>query len=151
MSDRSYRFTHAITRLPAVSATKGLRAVDTGAPDITLMRTHHAAYVAALKAEGATVIELPPLEAFPDAQFVEDVALCLQEGAVITRPVGAGELAFLVAAVLQIPVGHLEHVAQQFVILAQVLHAQGFELKAFAPFSAGHTSPLIAKWYGRMP
>lgn len=92
MSDRSYRFTHAITRLPAVSATKGLRAVDTGAPDITLMRAHHAAYVAALKAEGATVIELPPLEAFPDAQFVEDVALCLQEGAVITRPGAATRL-----------------------------------------------------------
>lgn len=86
MSDRSYRFTHAITRLPATSAVSGLRAVDTGAPDIALIRKHHADYVAALRAEGATVIELPALEAFPDAQFVEDTALCLREGAVVMRP-----------------------------------------------------------------
>ena len=86
MSDRSFRFTHAIVRCPADSATQGLRAVDTGAPDITLMRRHHADYVAALKAEGAEVIELPPLADFPDAQFVEDTALCLREGAVIMRP-----------------------------------------------------------------
>ena len=32
MSDRSYRFTHAITRKPAASIINGLRAVDTGAP-----------------------------------------------------------------------------------------------------------------------
>jgi hypothetical protein len=69
-----------------MSAVSGLRAVDTGAPDIALIRKHHADYVAALKAEGATVIELPALEAFPDAQFVEDTALCLREGAVVMRP-----------------------------------------------------------------
>lgn len=86
MSDRSYRFTHAIVRGPADSATQGLRAIDTGAPDITLMRRHHADYVAALRAEGAEVIELPPLADFPDAQFVEDTALCLREGAVVMRP-----------------------------------------------------------------
>ena len=86
MSDRSYRFTHAIVRAPADSATAGLRAVDSGAPDIALMRRHHADYVAALRAEGAVVVELPPLQAFPDAQFVEDTALCLQEGAVVMRP-----------------------------------------------------------------
>ncbi|MCY1127280.1 dimethylarginine dimethylaminohydrolase [Frigidibacter sp. RF13] len=86
MSDRSYRFTHAIVRAPADSATAGLRAVDSGAPDIALMRRHHADYVAALRGEGAVVVELPALEAFPDAQFVEDTALCLQEGAVVMRP-----------------------------------------------------------------
>lgn len=66
MSDRSYRFTHAITRRPAASITSGLRAVDTGTPDLALMQAHHAAYVAALKATGATVIELPALADFPD-------------------------------------------------------------------------------------
>lgn len=86
MSDRSYRFSHAIVRLPADSATAGLRAIDTGAPDIALIRKHHADYVAALRAEGATVIELAKLESYPDAQFVEDTALCLCEGAVIMRP-----------------------------------------------------------------
>lgn len=86
MSDRSFRFTHAVTRLPADSATEGLRAVDTGAPDLALMRAHHADYVAALRSTGAEVIVLPALPAYPDAQFVEDTALCLPEGAVLMRP-----------------------------------------------------------------
>lgn len=92
MSGRSFRFTHAVTRRPADSATKGIRAVDTGAPDIGRMRAHYADYVAALKAEGATVVELPPLDQYPDAQFVEDTALCLPEGAVIMRPGAATRL-----------------------------------------------------------
>jgi len=86
MSDRSIRFTHAITRVPGQSIVAGLRAMDIGAPDLALMLRHHADYVAALKSTGASVIELPPLEAFPDAVFVEDTALCLPEGAVIMRP-----------------------------------------------------------------
>ncbi|HSF95722.1 MAG TPA: arginine deiminase family protein [Thermohalobaculum sp.] len=86
MPDRSYRFSHAVTRLPAASIAAGLRAVDTGAPDLTAFRDHHAAYVAALRETGADVSVLEPLEAFPDSVFVEDTALCLPEGAVILRP-----------------------------------------------------------------
>ena len=86
MSDHSYRFTHAITRRPARSITNGLRAVDTGMPDLALMQDHHAAYVAALKATGATVVELDALDAYPDSVFVEDTALCLPQGAVVMRP-----------------------------------------------------------------
>ncbi|MGB7269514.1 MAG: dimethylarginine dimethylaminohydrolase [Albidovulum sp.] len=92
MSERSFRFTHAITRLPAVTATAGLRAVDTGAPDIELMLRHHADYVAVLRAQGAVVTELAALPAYPDAQFVEDTALCLPEGAVVMRPGAASRL-----------------------------------------------------------
>lgn len=83
---RSYSFTHAITRRPAASITRGLRAVDTGNPDLSLMLSHHTDYVAALRSTGATVLELDPLEAYPDSVFVEDTALCLPEGAVIMRP-----------------------------------------------------------------
>ena len=83
---RSYRFTHAITRRPAASITDGLRAVDTGTPDLSVMQAHHADYVAALRSTGATVIELDPLPAYPDSVFVEDTALCLPEGAVVMRP-----------------------------------------------------------------
>lgn len=83
---RSYRFTHAITRVPPATAIHGLRAVDTGAPDLDMMRAHHTDYIAALKSTGATVIELPALEAYPDSLFVEDTALCLPEGAVVMRP-----------------------------------------------------------------
>ncbi len=83
---RSFSFTHAITRQPPASAIHGLRAVDTGAPDLARMRAHHADYIAALKSTGAKVVELPALEAFPDSLFVEDTALCLPEGAVVMRP-----------------------------------------------------------------
>jgi dimethylargininase len=82
----SYRFTHAITRRPAPSIIAGLRAVDTGTPDLAVMQANHAAYVATLKETGATVIELPALDAYPDSVFVEDTALCLPEGAVVMRP-----------------------------------------------------------------
>lgn len=83
---RSYTFSHAITRKPSASITAGLRAVDTGTPSLDLMAQHHADYIAALRSTGATVVELPALEAFPDSVFVEDTALCLPEGAVVMRP-----------------------------------------------------------------
>lgn len=86
MSDRSYRFTHAITRKPAASIIAGLRAVDTGTPDLATMQAHHADYIATLRETGATVIELEALEAYPDSVFVEDTALCLPSGAVVMRP-----------------------------------------------------------------
>jgi dimethylargininase len=82
----STHFTHAITRRPAASITHGLRAVDTGSPDLALMLAHHAAYIATLRETGATVVELPPLDAYPDSVFVEDTALCLPQGAVVMRP-----------------------------------------------------------------
>lgn len=86
MTEHSFRFTHALCRLPAPSITEGLRAVDTGTPDLALMLDHHAAYVAALRATGAEVTVLPALPAYPDSVFVEDTALCLPQGAVIMRP-----------------------------------------------------------------
>ena len=86
MTHFSYRFSHAITRRPASSITQGLRAVDTGNPDPALILAHHAEYVAALRAAGMTVVELAPLEDFPDSCFVEDAALCLPQGAIVLRP-----------------------------------------------------------------
>jgi dimethylargininase len=83
---RSTHFTHAITRAPGTSIVRGLRAVDTGAPDLALMLAHHASYVAALRSTGATVVDLPALPDYPDAVFVEDTALCLPEGAIVMRP-----------------------------------------------------------------
>ena len=86
MSARSYTFSHAITRKPAASAINGLRAVDTGSPNLAVFQQHHNDYVAALKTTGVTVVELDALEAFPDSVFIEDAALCLREGAIIMRP-----------------------------------------------------------------
>ena len=86
MPDHSFRFTHAITRRPASSIARGLRAVDTGAPELARMLSDHADYIVALRATGATVIELAALPDFPDSVFVEDTALCLPQAAVILRP-----------------------------------------------------------------
>ncbi len=81
----TYQFRHAITRKPAASITEGLRAIDTGAPDLARMLTAHDAYVATLRETGADVITLPPLPAYPDSVFVEDTALCLPQGAILMR------------------------------------------------------------------
>lgn len=86
MAGKSYTFSHAITRRPAASIIKGLRAVDTGVPDVAMFESHHADYIAALRSTGAEVIELEALEDFPDSVFVEDAALCFQEGAIAMRP-----------------------------------------------------------------
>ncbi len=83
---RSFTFSHAICRSPASSSVDGLRAVDTGTPDLDLFRTHHTNYVAALRSTGATVTVLDALEDYPDSVFVEDSALCLREGAIAMRP-----------------------------------------------------------------
>ena len=100
MSDSSYRFTHAITRKPSPAVVEGLRAVDVGSPSFEQMLKDHEHYIAILKEAGATVHELPALDDFPDAVFVEDAALCLVNGAILMRP-GAptrrGEVAHMAA------------------------------------------------------
>lgn len=84
--NHTYEFRHAITRRPGASIVDGLRAADHGNPDLTQMREDHAAYVAALRSTGAEVVELPPLEAYPDSVFVEDTMLCLPKVAIAMRP-----------------------------------------------------------------
>jgi dimethylargininase len=86
LSEACYQFTRAITRLPAHSIAHGLRAEDIGDPDYEQMLRDHAHYVATLRQAGASVTELPALEAFPDSVFVEDVALCLPQAAILMRP-----------------------------------------------------------------
>ena len=86
MPSHAISFTTAITRIPALSATDGLRAHDIGNPDMMKMLAQHRDYLLALKQAGVVVVELPPLEAFPDAQFVEDTALCLPGLAIMMHP-----------------------------------------------------------------
>lgn len=54
--------------------------------DVDLARRQHAAYEAALQALGCDVVQLPPEPMMPDAVFVEDVAVVLDELAVVARP-----------------------------------------------------------------
>lgn len=86
MKNPCFEFSRAIIRKPAASITNGLRAIDTGAPDLTRMTAAHDAYAATLRETGAEVIELPALPAYPDSVFVEDTALCLPQGAILMRP-----------------------------------------------------------------
>ena len=60
--------------------------VDRQAIDLALARRQHQAYAEALPDLGCEVRRLPALRGFPDAVFVEDVALVLDEVAVLTRP-----------------------------------------------------------------
>lgn len=103
-SARSYTFTQALCRRPALSITNGLRAEDCGDPDYKLFTEHHQQYVAALEATGCKVTILDALEAYPDSVFIEDAALCLAGTAIALRP-GAksrfGESAALMPALQQ--------------------------------------------------
>ena len=54
--------------------------------DVAHAEVEHAADEEALRVLGATVVRAPPEPTLPDAVFVEDTALVLDEAAVITRP-----------------------------------------------------------------
>lgn len=81
-----YRFNSALVRAPGRSVVRGLRASERGDPTYEGVQAEHEAYVVALRAAGVAVAVLPPLEAFPDAVFVEDPALVVDAGAVLLRP-----------------------------------------------------------------
>jgi dimethylargininase len=54
--------------------------------DYDRARLQHHAYLACLEASGCAVVSLPADPELPDSVFVEDIALVLDELAVITRP-----------------------------------------------------------------
>ena len=94
-------WTRAIVRLPGPDFAAGLTTARLGEPDASLMLRQHAAYADALRALGLEVEVLEPLPGFPDAYFVEDVAVVLPELAIVARPGAAsrsGEADFIVPA-----------------------------------------------------
>jgi len=78
--------TRAILRRPGADLAAGITTSCLGAPDLALMLAQHAAYAATLRALGLAIDVLEPLPGFPDAYFVEDVAVVVPELAVIARP-----------------------------------------------------------------
>src|SRR5688500_4643114 len=77
----------AITR--DVSSSLGgceLSYVSRSVIDVGLASAQHQAYRQALQSLGCRVLALPAEEAMPDAVFIEDVAVVLDEVAVLTRP-----------------------------------------------------------------
>lgn len=53
--------------------------------DVTLAKEQHRQYVSVLKEAGIQVIELPPLDAFPDSVFMQDPALLGSGNTIIGR------------------------------------------------------------------
>ena len=79
-------FRHAVARMPGEDFAQGITNAGLGEPNYALMLAQHAAYVRVLEVLGLQVLTLDPLPGYPDAYFVEDVAVVTPELAVITRP-----------------------------------------------------------------
>ncbi|KTD07035.1 dimethylarginine dimethylaminohydrolase family protein [Legionella jamestowniensis] len=80
-------FKNAIVRTPNHSLLHGLTSSSyLGKPDYPLALIQHQAYINALINCGVEVTVLPALEQYPDACFVEDVALLTEKIAVLTCP-----------------------------------------------------------------
>lgn len=92
----------ALTRaVPASIARCELTHLEREPIDAARAAAQHDAYEAALAAHGCEVLHLPPLDAHPDAVFVEDAAVVLDDVAVVTRPGAAsrrGEVPSVAAA-----------------------------------------------------
>jgi len=78
--------TQAITRIPGADFSAGLTTSLLGEPDLATMLAQHASYETLLRELGVQVTTLPPLPGFPDAYFVEDVAIVLTDIAIVARP-----------------------------------------------------------------
>ncbi len=79
-------YQYAIVRPPAASSITGLTTVNLGRPDYGLLVEQYQNYTRTLRSLGLEVTELAALEAFPDAYFIEDMAVVVDEAAVIMRP-----------------------------------------------------------------
>lgn len=79
-------FKNAIVRKPCPEMIRGLTSVTLGRPDFAKALEQHSQYVAALRTCGLEVQVLESDSLFPDSVFVEDVALCTRECAVVTNP-----------------------------------------------------------------
>jgi dimethylargininase len=79
-------FKTAIIRKPGKNFYQGITTANFGEPSYQRILEQHADYVENLKKLGLQVIELAVLPEYPDAYFVEDVAVVTPDVAVITNP-----------------------------------------------------------------
>jgi len=79
-------FRNAIVRVPCPSIINGLTSASLGKPDYKKALEQHSGYVEALRNTGLNVKVLKADNLHPDSTFIEDVALCTSDFAVITNP-----------------------------------------------------------------
>jgi len=79
-------FTKAIVRTPCKEMVRGITTSSLGKPDYNLAMVQHEEYIKALQSLGLDVTVLEADNNYPDSTFVEDVAICTSEMAVITSP-----------------------------------------------------------------
>ncbi len=77
----------ALVRPPGPRLAEGIVThIERASVDVGTARAQHAGYVAALAAAGWDVREVPPADDHPDAVFVEDTVVVVDDLAVLTRP-----------------------------------------------------------------
>jgi dimethylargininase len=79
-------FKHAIVRKPAENFAAGLTTATLGKPDYPKALAQHEDYCQALVRCGLELTRLDPDPRFPDSTFVEDTAVLIAGGAILTRP-----------------------------------------------------------------
>ncbi len=79
-------FTRAIVRPPGHNFADGLTSVDLGMPDFRKALKQHEDYCLALERCGLALTHLPADLDYPDSTFVEDTAILVERGAILTRP-----------------------------------------------------------------
>lgn len=79
-------FTHAIVRKPGTNFAQGITTAKSDTPDYARMIQQHQTYIQTLESLGLNVIVLEAEPNYPDAYYVEDVAVVTPEVAVITNP-----------------------------------------------------------------
>ena len=85
-------FRRAIIRPPGTNYAEGLTRVALGAPDYERALRQHAAYCEALERCGLELTRLEADERYPDSTFVEDTAVLIPAGAILTRPGAASRM-----------------------------------------------------------
>jgi dimethylargininase len=86
IKDVKFMFKRAIVRTPGKNITKGLTSAELGQPDYEKALVQHEGYINSLKECGLEVVVLREDDLYPDATFVEDVALLTNDCAIITNP-----------------------------------------------------------------
>lgn len=79
-------FKNAVVRKPCPKMVNGITKADLGIPDYKKALKQHDKYVEILKECGLNVKILEADNRLPDSTFIEDVALCTPQCAVITNP-----------------------------------------------------------------